>query len=206
MKKKYKLILASSSPRRIELLKNLNFNFAISPAHISEVPKKNEKPINLVKRLALNKALSIASSCSKNTFILSADTIVVFKNKILGKPKNKKDALQMLTLLNGNTHNVITGWCWCFIDKNNKVKTFVQTLTTKVKFTKASKNFLKNYINTKEPYDKAGSYAAQSSTGMYLIEEIHGSFSNVVGLPIYHVLNSFKTFFKKDPYELFRNK
>lgn len=198
-----KLILASSSPRRIEMLKSLKLNLKIQKPKIVEKPNKLEKPKQYVQRLAREKALDVLNKNSEKSFILAADTIVIYKGKILEKPKSHDHALKMLELLSGNTHEVITGWCWLVKNKNSKLITETFIDQTKVTFSKRPLHFWKWYSNTNEPMDKAGAYAAQG-IGLSFIEKIQGSYSNVVGLPLPKVIQSFEKITGKDFYAQFR--
>jgi septum formation protein len=129
--------------------------------------------------LAFNKALNI-SKCYKDDIVIGADTVVVYKDSILGKPKDESDAYEILTLLSGNTHEVITGIALIQDIKNLK---FIDYEITKVKFRKLDSKRILNYIKTKEPLDKAGAYGIQG-LGELLVEKIDGCYSNVVGLPL----------------------
>jgi septum formation protein len=176
-----KIILASTSPRRIELLKQLGISFEVISPNADETPKKNETPSALVSRLALDKARSIRS---KSAIIIAADTIVVDPSgkKILGKPRSKPEAEKMLRMLQAATHTVLTGYC-LLEGSHSRVK----VVRSRVKMRALSARQIRAYVATGEPMDKAGSYAAQGR-GMALIEKINGSYANVVGLPICQVV------------------
>lgn len=173
------IILASSSPRRKELLDKYNLNLQIFPANIDEHYIEDELPEQVAMSLALEKALWVEKHF-KEGIIISADTIVILENKILGKPINEKQAFYMLRALSGKEHEVITGFSIIEANTNLKVVDFESTL---VKFRKISDNKIKRYIKTKEPMDKAGAYAIQGY-GQVLIESLNGCYSNVVGLPL----------------------
>ncbi len=178
-KKKVKLILASGSPRRIELLKKFNCKFKVIPGKVKEKINPHLSPIQNAKRLSRLKALDVASGVSEG-IVIAADTMVVLGKKVLGKPKNKKEAREMLKKLSGKEHRVITGLA--IIDlKTNKIMQDVAI--TKVKFRKLSKNLIEKYIASGEPLDKAGAYGIQGK-GALLVESITGDYSNVVGLPL----------------------
>jgi septum formation protein len=173
------IILASASPRRIALLKFLGCKFKIIRSKAEEKINPNLSPIQNVKRLSRIKALDVASRVSKG-IIIAADTIVVFREKVLGKPKNKRKAQVMLRKLSGNEHKVITGIT--VIDA--KTKDIKQTVViTRVKFRKLDKGLINRYIATGEPLDKAGAYGIQEK-GSLLVESIKGDYFNVVGLPL----------------------
>ncbi len=174
-----KLILASSSPRRKDILSRFDIDIEIVSSSIEEKIRTNEEPKQVVMSLAFQKALDVTEKFYDNEIVIAADTIV-FKDKILGKPRTENEALDMLKLLNGNVHSVITGISIIQAGTNKKVIDFVET---KVKFRQLSEEKLRRYIETNEYKDKAGSYAIQGY-GSVLVDWIHGSYFNVVGLPI----------------------
>ncbi len=177
--KKPKIILASGSPRRIELLKLAGFEFLAKPSKIQEKINPRLSPIENVKILSRQKAKDVASKV-KDGIVIAADTIGELNGEIFGKPKNKIEAQKMLQKLSGKEHKVIT----CLTVANAKTKIIKQeTVITKVKFRKLTKNLIKNYIATGEPMDKAAAYAIQGK-GAILIESIKGDFLNVIGLPV----------------------
>ena len=178
-----KLILASASPRRLELLNSTNiFPDIIEPSNINESIKKKEKPNLYLKRICFEKALSIQKKY-KEDIILSADTVVTTNQKIFGKPSGKEDAIKTLKYLSGRNHNVSTGVCVLY--KNNKK---IKIVDTKIKFKKLHNDEIDQYIKTNEWIDKAGSYAIQGHAERFVIK-INGSYSNVVGLPLYETVN-----------------
>ena len=182
-----RLILASASPRRLELLKSTNiFPDLIEPANIDESIKKKEKPKLYLKRICFEKALYIQKKY-KNDIILSADTIVTTNQKIFGKPSNKEDAIKTLKYLSGRNHNVSTGVCVLY--KNSKK---IKIIDTKIKFKKLHDDEINQYIKTNEWTDKAGSYAIQGHAERFVIK-LNGSYSNVVGLPLYETVNLLKS-------------
>ncbi|CCU78496.1 Septum formation protein Maf [Halanaerobium saccharolyticum subsp. saccharolyticum DSM 6643] len=177
-----KLVLASASPRREEILKKLNLKFTIVPAKINEENFSNSDPIELVKTLALEKAKSV-SELVEEAIVIAADTVVVFKGQILGKPADEADAKNMLKSLNSNQHQVITGLA---VLNSSKEKIFVEHNITDVKMTNMTEKEIDNYIETGEPMGKAGSYAIQGYGGLF-VEEIKGSYHSVMGLPIHQL-------------------
>ena len=182
-----KLILASASPRRLELLKSTNiFPDIVKPANIDENIKKKEKPNLYLKRICYEKALSVQKKY-KQDIILSADTIVTTSQKIFGKPSSKEDAIKTLKYLSGRNHNVSTGVCILY--KNNKK---IKIVNTKIKLKKLHNDEINQYIKTNEWSDKAGSYAIQGHAERFVIK-INGSYSNVVGLPLYETVNLLKS-------------
>lgn len=174
-----KFILASQSPRRAELLRQLGLNFDIMPSNIDESVIPKVKPVAYVKKLASLKAKAVAKQV-KEGIIISADTMVVLDGKLIGKPKDIADASATIRQLNGKVHLVVSAVCIMDIP-TGKTKTTVTT--TKVKFRELSEDLITWYIDTGEPLGKAGSYGIQGK-GAILIEWINGDYSNVVGLPL----------------------
>ena len=178
-----KLILASQSPRRRELLNQLGFQFSIQASDIDEAVNIAETPSDYVLRLAKQKAQHVLKSLSeeeqKNSFILGSDTSVVMDGKILAKPENESDCLKTLSLLSDNQHQVLTA-----IALVSKSAVQGEVITTQVTFKKLSKAEIQAYWLTGEPQDKAGSYGIQGIAGQF-VKTISGSYSAVVGLPLY---------------------
>ena len=177
--KKYKLILASKSPRRQQLLKELGFYFEVYTKDVdesfSESLKAQEIPLYLCKK----KADAFDKELTDNTLVITADTIVWIGDKVLNKPENFDDAVRMLKLLSGKMHEVYTGVC---LRSKQKIKTFYAV--TKVYFKKLTQEEIEYYVTNYSPYDKAGSYGAQDWIGYIAIEKIEGSYFNVMGLPV----------------------
>lgn len=172
------LVLASSSPRRKELLERLGLTFQIERADIDETPKPGESPRGYVKRLAREKANTVAKRLLRtDALVLAADTSVVLGKDILGKPSDKADAVRMLTQLAGKTHEVLTAIAVAGAHHDTLV------VETTVTFRAASLPELQWYAESGEPLDKAGAYAIQG-IGAFLVEKIDGSPTNVIGLPI----------------------
>ncbi|MFH2013250.1 MAG: Maf family protein [Pseudomonadota bacterium] len=180
---KKKLILASSSPRRKELLEQVGFQFEVIPNKVDENMKNGENPVDHVLRLAEEKALDVANGL-KNSWVIGADTIVLVDGEILGKPDGKQDAYRMLMKLSGKDHKVITGFCILDTDTKKTISEYVETIVTVKELTEEE---IESYIETKEPFDKAGSYAIQG-IGSFMVREIKGSYTNVVGLPVCEVV------------------
>ena len=183
---KLPIFLASKSPRRKKLLKQLNLKFKSVDLHFHEKINDGENPIFLVKRLSLEK-LNKALLKIKKGIIITADTIVVIDNQILGKPKNKIDARRILKKLSGRTHNVYTGYSIYNSDNNKIITDFEKTLVT---FRKLTDYEINDYISTGSPMDKAGAYGIQDDFGAVFIEKINGCYYNVVGLPLAKVYHS----------------
>ena len=173
------IILASSSPRREEILKKYNFAFKIIKQDIEEIISKEDTPEQLVMSLSFRKAYSIAEK-HPESIVIGADTVVVYEGEILSKPKDPEEAFKMISLLSGKTHEVITGVSIINEATNTKIVDFEKT---KVKFRELDENFINTYIETKEPFDKAGSYGIQG-IGALLVEKIDGCYLNVVGMPL----------------------
>lgn len=177
------LILASSSPRRQELLSLLGLSLRIIPSEVDEILRKGESPEEYVRRLAITKARQVAEKFPE-VWVLAADTIVVIDGEVLGKPKDIEEAESMLKKLSGQEHRVITGYCLLQIQGERKRERVVSSL---VKFKRLSPEEIRWYIKTGEPFDKAGGYAVQGKAA-FMIKEIKGSYTNVVGLPLCEVI------------------
>ena len=173
-----KLILASSSPRRRELLTSAGVEFEIMPSDAEEI-KSGIPAEELAVKNAEAKALAVYNvSKEKDTFVLGADTIVLIDGEILGKPRDKADAMRMLTKLNGRTHTVITGWC--IVHPGGDIESHKDV--SLVRFRENSREKIINYIDTAEPMDKAGSYGIQG-IGRTLVAGFSGDLNNIIGLP-----------------------
>ncbi|OGR27690.1 MAG: septum formation protein Maf [Desulfobacterales bacterium RIFOXYA12_FULL_46_15] len=180
-----RLLLASRSPRRKELLEQAGMEFEIISSDIDEENMSIKNPVENVKKLSFLKADKV-SRVYPDSWILSADTIVVIEDQILGKPESKKHAMEMLRLLSNREHLVFTGFCIMNQKKDIIIKNAVET---KVYFKYLSDQEIKWYVNTKEPFDKAGGYGIQG-VGAFLVRKILGSYSNVVGLPVCEVVET----------------
>lgn len=174
-----RLILASQSPRRKELLGILGIPFEVVPADIAEVPLAGETPDKFVIRAAREKGTEVASHVS-NSIVLSADTIVTIDGRILGKPLDESDAVRMLMLLSGRQHEVFTAVC--LIDQL-QTKTLEGLERTRVWFNSMTEEQALDYVRREPVLDKAGSYAIQGFAQVY-ISKIEGNYSNVMGLPL----------------------
>ncbi len=174
------LILASQSRRRKKLLSSLGIKFKSISPRINEQPKNSESPLEFARRTAEEKSMW-ASQMFSNRIILSADTIVVLDDKILGKPKNKKEAVQMLKRLSNKTHTVITAICVLNQKRNKKL---IDHEITEVTFRKLTQNEIRDYVSKGTCLDKAGSYGIQEDFGAVFVKSINGCYYNVVGLPL----------------------
>ncbi len=175
-----KLILASASPRRAEILRVAGFTFATLPAAIDETPIQGETAQDLVQRLGETKAELVAARSLGPAIVIGADTEVVLDGHVFGKPKSTGDARRMLERLSGKIHLVITGVALIRLPDSER-RTFVET--TRVQFASLSAEDITRYLATGEHHDKAGAYAIQGHAGRY-IPRIEGCFFNVVGLPL----------------------
>ena len=173
------LILASKSPRRYELLKQVGFDFDAVPSRVEEDFVKGESPQKHVLRLAEAKALDVGNR-HPDRWVIAADTIVYINHSILGKPRSREEAKKMLRRLSGKEHQVLTGFSVVHLERGKWDREGVQTAVKVKKLTQAE---LEWYVETGEPFDKAGGYAIQG-IGSFMIESIKGSYTNVVGLPI----------------------
>lgn len=173
------IVLASESTRRIDILRTLGVSFSIIPPGIDETRKPNESPKEYVLRVACEKAQKVGS-LFPDKWIIGADTAVVHKGKVLGKPSSEEGASAMLKGLRGNWHKVYTGYC--ILNVSRQI-TYRDVAETKVFIKDLTDEEIEKYIATSEPFGKAGSYAVQGKGG-YMVKEIKGSYSNVVGLPI----------------------
>ena len=181
-----KLILASASPRRREILKNAGFEFEVKTSEADETLPDGISPEDAVELLA--KLKNEAVRAESDTTVISADTIVVCDGKILGKPKDEADAFKMLRLLSGREHFVFTGVC---VRKGEKLKVFHEK--TAVYFYELGDSEISAYIATGEPMDKAGAYGIQGK-GAVLVRKIDGDYLNVVGLPLARLVRELKKF------------
>jgi septum formation protein len=181
------IYLASGSPRRKKLLKQLGIKFKTLSVNFDEKINGREKPVYLVKRLALEK-MNLAHEKIESGIIITADTIVVLDNKIIGKPSGKTQAKKFLRLLSGKEHIVYTGFVVLNTETNQIIVDYEKT---KVKFRKLDDDEINDYVNSGSPMDKAGAYGIQDDFGAVFVEKINGCYYNVVGLPLtklYHAL------------------
>jgi len=172
------LYLASASPRRKELLAQLNVCFKVHPVNIPEVKRAEETATGYVERLAREKALAGLQQLPETSVVIGSDTIVVCGTEVMEKPADRGDFDKMMQRLSGQTHKVMTAVCVAFDDEAHTLRT-----DTEVTFRKLQKRDLDWYWNTGEPYDKAGGYGIQGLGGRF-VERIKGSYSAVVGLPL----------------------
>ncbi|HUJ29756.1 MAG TPA: Maf family protein [Candidatus Acidoferrum sp.] len=188
-----KLILASNSPRRAEILRHAGFDFDVHAPHVNEARRPRESPRNYVRRLAMTKAHVAAEHAKRRghaAIVIGADTVVLAQGRILGKPADVKEARRMLRLLSGKTHQVLTGVSMVSVPDGREHH---HVETTGVRFLKISKADVDDYIATGEPFDKAGAYGIQGIGGRF-VASIDGCYFNVMGLPLSRVWSMLESF------------
>ena len=187
---KYEIVLASNSPRRKELLQRMGVNFKVRTLFgIDESYPDSLRGEDIVCYISRNKAKAYQSSMAPNELLITADTIVYVDGEVMGKPKNAEQAKEMLHKLSGNTHQVITG---VTIVTAKRTENF--GVTSQVKFTNITDDEINFYVDNYLPFDKAGAYGIQEWIGIVAVEEIKGSYFNVVGLPVQRLYQKLKTF------------
>lgn len=186
------VILASASPRRYELLNSIGLQFKVLKSDIDELFTEELSPQEITELNANRKGDDIAEK-HPNSLVISADTIVVSKDIIMGKPRDEKDAYRMLRQLSGRTHQVYTAFILNLLAENKK---YIETVVTNVRFRNLKEEEIWSYINTGEIVDKAGAYAIQGQ-GALLIDKIDGCFFNVVGFPLSRFFVALDRFFKE---------
>ncbi|MCK6604356.1 MAG: septum formation protein Maf [Ignavibacteriaceae bacterium] len=189
-----KIVLASRSPRRLSLLKMICTNISVIAPDIEENLSSKFKARDAVELLAANKMDAVMQNLT-DEICVTADTIVVFNDMILGKPFDKNDAFKILKLLSGNRHFVYTGFCVYNAATRNKI---ISSEKTEVRFRELEDSEIEAYLNTGSPYDKAGAYGIQDSFGSVFISGIEGDYYNVVGLPLYRIYSSIKSVRSED--------
>jgi septum formation protein len=186
------IILASQSPRRKHLLKQIGLKFRVVPSNVEEVMSPSQTPGENAKRLALEKAKEVAKQL-QDGFVIGADTVVVLDHHVLNKPVSKEDAKRMLKLLSGREHSVFTGFA--IVDAQSK-KHIAEVEETRVRFRKLNDKEILTYIESGSPMDKAGSYGIQDDFGAVFIEKVNGCFYNVVGFPLSRFYSTYQQFKK----------
>ena len=186
----YKILLASASPRRRELLSQIYPDFEIAPSiEVDEVYPSSMLAVDVAPHLSQLKANAYKSLITDNQLIITADTVVINNNVVLGKPSSKSDAIEMLKVLSGKSHNVITG---VTITTASRQTTF--SVNTEVEFSTLELKEISWYVDKYMPLDKAGAYGIQEWIGCIGVKKINGSFYNVMGLPLHKLYNELKTF------------
>lgn len=187
-----KLVLASRSPRRQELLQRAGFEFEVRPSGAEEVRRSGESGEDLARRAAREKSLGVAVFSPSDSLVLGADTVVVINGLILGKPSDPDDAVRMLRMLSGATHRVVTGVC--LVRAPGQIEAVAHE-TTMVKFRHLEEDEIRDYVGSGEPLDKAGAYGIQGLASRF-VTRIEGCYFNVVGLPIPLLYDLLKPFLK----------
>jgi septum formation protein len=185
-----RLILASASPRRQELLRAAGLEIEVRPSSVEEVVRPGESPEDFARRAAADKALAVAATAPPDALVLGADTMVVAGEEILGKPVDPGDAARMLRILSGATHRVITGAC--LVSAPDRIEA-VRAETTLVTFRRLDEEEIAAYVASGEPFDKAGAYGIQGLASKF-VTRIEGCYFNVVGLPVAVVYDMLKPF------------
>ena len=184
-----KIILASASPRRKELLEKIGLKFEVEPSNYAEDMHSKLNPDELARAISLGKSRAVASK-HKNAIVIAADTFIVFRGKIMGKPNTEAKARKMLMTLKGKSHSVITGFTIMDTEEN---KVLTKSVETVIHIKKLTPKEIDAYVKSKEPLDKAGAYAIQG-LGSVIVERIEGDYFNVMGLPLSALAESLKEF------------
>lgn len=188
--KKYNIVLASNSPRRKELLQRMGVNFKVRTLFgIDESYPDSLRGEDIVRYISRNKAQAYRSSMAPNELLIAADTIVYVEGEVMGKPKTAEQAKEMLHKLSGKSHQVITGVTIVTADRTEDFG-----VTSQVKFAEITDEEINFYVDNYLPFDKAGAYGIQEWIGIVAVEEIKGSYFNVVGLPVQRLYQKLKTF------------
>lgn len=188
--KKYNIVLASNSPRRKELLQRMGVNFKVRTLFgIDESYPDSLHGEDIVRYISRNKAQAYRSSMAPNELLITADTIVYVEGEVMGKPKTAEQAKEMLHKLSGKSHQVITGVTIVTADRTEDFG-----VTSQVKFAEITDEEINFYVDNYLPFDKAGAYGIQEWIGIVAVEEIKGSYFNVVGLPVQRLYQKLKTF------------
>lgn len=187
------IILASQSPRRIQLLKQIGLEFTVHPSGIDEIINLEHSFPENVRQLALQKATDVARNYGEG-IVIGSDTIVVIGDKVLGKPSTVGEAEKMLAALSGKTHTVFTGFA--FVDAGSK-KSYIDFEQTEVTFRPLAREEITEYVNSGSPMDKAGAYGIQDDFGAVFVEKIIGDYYTVVGFPLSKFYVSFRAFVKE---------
>lgn len=183
------IILASASPRRKEILEKTGLKFQVDAGSYEEDMGLAMGPHKLARFLSREKAKAVAAKY-KNALIIAADTIVILKGEVLGKPHTAKESMRMLSLLNGRTHSVVTGFTVIDTGSNKKISGSVETRVT---FSRLTVDEIKAYVKSGEPLDKAGAYGVQG-LGAVIVKRIEGDYFNVMGLPLSSLTEALKKF------------
>ena len=188
IKTNQKIYLASKSPRRRKLLRQLGIKFKSFSVNSIEEFFDGEHPVECVKRIAMEK-MEIANKKVKSGIIITADTIVVLNKKVIGKPLSEQDAIRILSMLSGKIHTVYTGFCVLNQKTNKQIVSYERT---EVEFCQLKKDEIVDYVKGGSPMDKAGAYGIQDDFGAVFVKRINGCYYNVVGLPLTKVYNTLR--------------
>lgn len=189
------LVLASQSIRRQEILRHLGLELKIIVSDADENITEKLSPEEFTERLSIRKAEAVLPLCDKNDMVIAGDTVVALGDEIFGKPTDREDAFRMLSALSGTTHKVVSGIAVCY-----GRKTAVSHEVTEVTFRSLSEAEINAYIDTGEPFDKAGSYGLQDKASVF-VEKINGDYFNVVGLPVFRMFRLIKEHFGIDYFD-----
>jgi septum formation protein len=184
------LILASQSPRRKKLLKQIGMKFRVIPSRVAEVISPQQTPGENAQRIAMEKAADVALRVNKG-IVIGADTIVVLDHHVLGKPNSKDDAKRMLRLLSGREHSVFTGFALIDVETGKHTAGVEET---KVRFRRLMEQEVIDYVRSGSPMDKAGAYGIQDDFGAVFIERVNGCYYNVVGFPLARFYSTLQKF------------
>jgi septum formation protein len=195
-----KIILASNSPRRRDLLWNAGFEFEVRPSKVQEAPRDGESPEDFACRAALEKALDVAAYSRRNSLVLGADTVVASDSTIFQKPKSFPEAELILAILSGSTHRVVTGVCLVRAPERIEAVKYETTLVT---LRAMDRKEIRRYVRSGEPMDKAGAYGIQGLASRF-VTRIEGSYFNVMGLPVHLVYEMLKPFLVRSPWWVVR--
>ena len=189
------LVLASQSVRRQEILRHLGLDLKIIVSDADENITEKLSPEEFTERLSIRKAEAVLPLCDENDMVIAGDTVVALGDEIFGKPTDREDAFRMLSALSGTTHKVVSGIAVCYGGK-----TAVSHEVTEVTFRPLSESEINAYIDTGEPFDKAGSYGLQDKASVF-VEKINGDYFNVVGLPVFRMFRLIKEHFDLDYFD-----
>lgn len=185
--KERRLILGSKSPRRNELMAGLGFPFVVKTQEVEENFPFSMPPFEVASFIAQKKAKSFRQNLEVKDLLITADTVVIIKDEILNKPRNKEEAIEMLQKLSGNIHQVVTGVCMMDVTKTVNFEDL-----TEVHFKEMEEKELREYVEKFQPYDKAGAYGVQEWIGYVAVYKMVGSFYNVMGLPVHRIYEELK--------------
>ena len=188
-----KIILASKSPRRKELLSLITSDFEVIVSEADENVDNINSPEEIVKEIAIRKARAVSNTVNEDCVIIGSDTIVVVGNEILGKPKDREDAIRMLNLLSGKTHKVMTAIC-VITKKAGEVSEYIDCDVSEIHVKHLTEEEINKWLDTGNAWDKAGAYAIQQEFAIH-IDKINGSYATVVGLPVHLVYDALKNLF-----------